>query len=180
MAELWQFARAVASARTESRSCERCGGTITTQTSPGGRPAFTTVELLVALLITGLLSGLAVPRLADRLARWRVDSAAAVLVSDFELALSLSARQGTPVRIGYDPDQRTYRFTDRSSGVVLHSRRLGPDTEFPVSVITFSSPSVDVYPRRVTSTPFSVTLRAGDATARVELMPSGLIRVDVP
>lgn len=112
------------------------------------RPGFTMVELVFALIIMAFLAGLAMPKLSHALSRSRVDSAAAVLASDLELALSLSVRQGTPVRIDYDAMERTYRFTDRASGKVLHSRRFGADCELGVSNISFSESSVDVFPRR--------------------------------
>lgn len=144
------------------------------------RAGFTMVELVFALLIMSILVGMAMPKLSHALARSRVDSAAVVLASDLELALSLSVRQGTPVRISYDVAERMYRFTDRTSGTVLHSRRFSSGSGFAASDIVFSEPSVDVFPRRVASTSLRVTISAGEARAGVDLMPGGLIRVVAP
>ena len=150
------------------------------QNRPAHRAGFTMVELLFVLLIVAILVGLAAPQLMGAVARSRVDNAAAVLASDLHRAFSVAARQGTPVRIQYTADDRTYRLTDRASGTVVLSRRLGDEAEFSLSGISFSKPVVDVFPRRIVSSPLRVTLSAGGATARVQLMAGGLIRVESP
>lgn len=144
------------------------------------RPGFTLIETTLALLIVGVMAGVAMPRLTGAVSESRADGAAAVVASDLELAMSLAVRQGTPVRIAFDASSGTYRFTDRGTGAVLHTRRMGPDTEYPISQISFSESTVDVFPRRVVSRPLRVTLTAGEASTEVELLAGGLIRVVGP
>lgn len=141
------------------------------------RAGFTLVELLFVLVIVSVIAGMGLPRFSDWLAFQRVENAARVLAGDFENALALAGRQGTPVRMLFDAADMELRLTDRATGDVLHRRRLGGDSEFPVASATFSGVPAEVYPSRVVSAAVSVTLVAGEHSRRVDMSSAGFIRV---
>lgn len=135
------------------------------------------VELLFVLVIVSVVAAIGLPRFSDWLAYHRVENAARVVAGDFENALALAGRQSTPVRVAYDATDMELRVTDRATGTVLHRRRLGGGSEFPVGSATFTGAPVDVYPSREVSAPISVTLVAGEHSRRVHMSSAGFIRI---
>lgn len=141
------------------------------------RAGFTMVELLFVVVIVSVVAAIGLPRFSDWLAFHRVENAARVVAGDFEDALALAGRQGTPVRMVFDATAMELRVTDRASGSVLHRRRLGGDSELPLASATFTGVPAEVYPSREVSAPVSVTLVAGAHTRRVDMSSAGFIRV---
>lgn len=141
------------------------------------KAGFTIVELLFVVGIVAVVAAIGLPRFSDWVAFHRVENAARVVAGDFENALALAGRQGTPVRMVFDATAMELRVTDRATGSVLHRRRLGGDSEVPVASATFTGVPAEVYPSREVSAPVSVTLVAGAHSRRVDMSSAGFIRV---
>lgn len=64
--------------------------------------AMTLVELVLAVIIIGLLAGVAVPRLSNALRRYRLDLTARRVIADIQLARSQAIRDQVDTLITFD------------------------------------------------------------------------------
>jgi prepilin-type N-terminal cleavage/methylation domain-containing protein len=76
------------------------------------QPGVTLAELVIVLVILGLLSAIAVPRLADTIRRQRLDNASRRLVEDIRLARSLAIRDKTDRSVVFEPVLQRYSLPD--------------------------------------------------------------------
>jgi prepilin-type N-terminal cleavage/methylation domain-containing protein len=141
------------------------------------RAGFTILELLVVCVILLVLTSMAYPPIAASVATTRAENAARAIASDLRHAVTLAARQGTPVRVQFDANGLELRLINRA-GQVLHRRTLGNGTEFPLASAAASTTSVDVFPNRVASGPFAVTLSTSAASRRVTMSRAALVRIE--
>ncbi len=141
---------------------------------------FTLLELLIALVILGILAAVAMPSFSRSINMNKLNRAAAVLSTDFRLALSLAARQRQPVQIAFNSSTKTYTFSDRASGSVLHERTLGTESEYKLTALSCSVASIDVLPTGTTSGPLTVKLASQSGTRTVTMSSAGQIRVSSP
>lgn len=144
---------------------------------PGG---FTLAELLAVIVLLAILGGMGLQPVMDWLAESRVENAARVVAGDLRLGIALAARQGTPVRLEFEPDALTYRFVDRASNQVLFQRSIGEGTELPIQSGSVSGSDLVVFPSRMTSGPLTVTLRAGRHVATVTMSSAAFVQVVEP
>ena len=70
--------------------------------------AFTTVELLIVMMIVGILAAFLTPHLGRWLTTVGVDTAARELASELQLGKMRAISQNTRYRINFDPTQATY------------------------------------------------------------------------
>ncbi|MDH3583141.1 MAG: GspH/FimT family pseudopilin [Phycisphaerae bacterium] len=99
---------------------------------PGRRAdgGFTLVELVLVLLITGTLAGIAAPRYYASLNHYRVQSAARRLVADLEFARTLARTSGQLVKVEFKDENKhdRYLFKDIPD-------QHDPDEDYTVRVI---------------------------------------------
>lgn len=79
------------------------------------RRAFTLIELLLVLVITGILAGLAVPALMRTLRGERLRAAARAVAASHRLARATAALRAEPVELRLDPQQRRVEVTRRTA-----------------------------------------------------------------
>jgi prepilin-type N-terminal cleavage/methylation domain-containing protein len=72
---------------------------------------FTLVELLIVLALTAILAGLAVPRYANSVARYRAEMAARRIAADLALAGSQARQIGKPVIVTFNIASSTYTLS---------------------------------------------------------------------
>lgn len=141
------------------------------------RRGFTLPEMLIVIVIVILVSAMAFPTTARSLRHARINQAVTVISGDLETAVSNAARQRKPLRISYTAGATSFTITDRSTGALLRRRELGPDTEWKISAITFSTATIDIFPTGITSAALTVQVGDGSYTRQVRLTRAGLVQV---
>jgi hypothetical protein len=134
-------------------------------------------ELLGCVLIVLIVLLVAYPAVAQRVLFGEAASAAQLVADDLRHAVTLASERGTPVRIEFDAESFEVRLRDRRFGTVLHTRRMGPGTEFPLTSATASG-SVDVYPNHVASQPLVITVVTPDRSARVMMNRATEVKIE--
>ena len=79
---------------------------------------------------------------------------------------------------GRNGDAASYAIYDRS-GAARRERALGPESDFELDSVTFSTDTVEFYPNGVTSNPLTVTLSAGTnaGTRQVTRARAGTVEI---
>ena len=129
------------------------------------------------IVIVVLIAAMAFPATAKTIRRGRINQAANVVAADLETAVSYAARQRKPIRIVHAPGAQSFTITDRATGNVIRRRELGQDTEWKVAAVSFSAPSVDVFPAGITSGALTVQVGDGSYARQVRLSRAGLVQV---
>ena len=135
------------------------------------------IEMIVVLTVVAILIGIAIPKVARILRHERVNRAAQVVAQDLQNGFAMAGRQRAPVRITFTPSTKSYVFTDRASGKVLQTRRLGTGAEYSLTSLTTTATSVDVLPNGIGSTSFTVTVANGDYSRKVTATSAGFVRM---
>lgn len=141
------------------------------------RPGFTLPEMLIVIVIIVLVAAMAFPATARAVRHGRINQAANVVAADLETAVSSAARRRKPIRILHTPGAKSFTVVDRDGGTVIRRRELGPDSEWKVAAVTFSVPSIDVFPAGITSGALTVQVGDGSYTRRVRMSRAGLVQV---
>lgn len=141
------------------------------------RSGFSFIEMLVTISMLAIMVGMAAPNVSKDITHARVQRAAQVVAGDLEKALSLAARQRTPVRVLIDASAKELRLIDRASGQVITRRQLGDVGEYKLYSVYASPAAVDILPHGVVTASTIVTLSAGDFTRRVSITRGGHVRV---
>jgi hypothetical protein len=134
-------------------------------------------ELLSCLVIVLLVIPVASPAIAKRFLSRQAATVEQLVAEDLRHAATLASELGTPVRVEFDPESLEVRLLDRRFGTVLHSRRIGPGTEFPLTSATASGP-VDVYPNHKASMPLVITVVTPDRSARVMMNRAAEVKIE--
>ena len=142
-----------------------------------GRRGFTSVELLVVIVVFALLTSMVFPRINEAIRKARVNRATHLIANDLEMAVAEAARQRRPVRLSCTCLAQTYTITDRTGGTVRHSRNLGAGSEYALTTLTFSTSPVEIFPSGVASSALTVTLGVGGFTRQITLSTGGQVRV---
>ena len=141
------------------------------------RRGFTLPEMLIVIVIIVLLTAMTFPSTAKRLRRGRVNQAASIVAGDLQSAVSYAARQRKPVRVTFAPGATSFKVADRATGTVIRRRELGQDTEWKVSTVAFSNPTVDIFPAGIASLPLTVTVGDGSYSRQVRLTRACFVQV---
>jgi Tfp pilus assembly protein FimT len=140
---------------------------------------FTVAELLIALVLLSVATGIAMPKVTEAMRTARVDRASRAVALDLEQALGFAARQRSPVRIEQPEGTRQIVVMDVADETVYATTNLGDDSNVGISVetLTLDPTSVNVFPTGQTSAALTVTLEFGDHTRTVTMSQAGQIRV---
>lgn len=141
------------------------------------RSAFTLVEIMCVVSITGVLTAMSRAPAQQLIVHTRVNRAAAAVAADLETALSLAGRTRRPVRISFDAERSVLTVADRSGAQTYLRRPMDSSTEFRLRTVTFSAPSIDVFPTGLTSGVLRVTLGADGYSRQLTVSRAGLLRV---
>lgn len=142
------------------------------------RRGFTTIELIIIVVIIGILAGMAGPAMSRIVRHGRTNRAATVIAADLQNAFAVAARQRQPVRITADAASKSYQFTDRKTGTVLRIRSFYGDTsEYRLTSLQFNPAQIDVFPSGVSSAAVTVDLANGDYARRITASTAGFVRV---
>ena len=78
--------------------------------------AFTTVELIITMMIVGAMAAFATPHLGRWLATIGVDAAARQIATDLQLGKMRAISQNTRYRFSFDPATNTYQVQKDAAG----------------------------------------------------------------
>ena len=140
------------------------------------RSGFTMIETIIVLVIVAILAALITPKVNEAIGQSRVQSSAAVIAGDLQLAFSLASRQRTPLRISVDPAGTGYTIQTRS-GTVIRERLLGDDSDLHVGSLTSTVTTLDVFPNGLASGPITITVAVNGYAQTVTMTRTGHVRV---
>jgi type II secretory pathway pseudopilin PulG len=130
--------------------------------------------MMLAVVLIGILTAIAAPRIGTAITHARVNRAATVVAGDLEMAFTMAARQRKPMRLT-TTDATTYTITDRSDGTVRFTRRLGSASEFAIGSVAFAPGTVDVFPTGVSTAVLTVTVGASGFSRQVTMTRGGQV-----
>jgi hypothetical protein len=135
---------------------------------------------MLTIVVLGLLTLIATPRVSRFISHSRVNRTTSVVAADLEAAFTMAGRQRKPVRLACACDSTLYRVTDRAGGTVRLARWLSADEEYGVTGLAFSATPVDIFPSGVASSPLTVTISAGGYSRQVTMTTAGQVRILAP
>jgi prepilin-type N-terminal cleavage/methylation domain-containing protein len=137
---------------------------------------FTVIEMLIVVVIFGIMTMVALPKVARITTHARVNQAAIVVAHDLSVAVSNATRQRKPVRILRGADKKSIFVLDRVSGAVLSMRSLGPADAYSLDSVSFSATPVDILPNGFTSRALTVTLWSAGYSRQVTMSRAAWVR----
>lgn len=154
-------------------------GELTMRTT--SRRGFTTIELMLTLVVFGILAAMAMAKVGGTIARAKVDRAASVVAADLENAFSTGGRLRQPLVIQCDCANKTYRLNDALNGGALrYQRDLGPESPYTVTAMTFTPDSVTILPPGRLSSQLQVDITVNGTQRRISMSSAGFVRITTP
>jgi len=101
---------------------------------------FTLVELLIALMITGIIAAIAVPRFSGLIKNYKLANAARVVWLDLHRAKMMAIKQGRSMRVDFAAT--SYNIVRVDTATVVLSRNLSVDYPSITFNTTETTPSV--------------------------------------
>jgi prepilin-type N-terminal cleavage/methylation domain-containing protein len=142
---------------------------------------FTTIELMLALVVFGILTAMAMAKVGGTIARSKVDRAASVVAADLENAFSTGGRLRQPLVLQCDCANRTYRLNDvLNGGALRYQRDLGPESPYTVTAMRFTPDSVRILPPGRLSAPLEVAITVNGMQRRISMSSAGFVRITTP
>ncbi len=142
-----------------------------------GTHGYSLIELMAVMAVVSVLLAIMLPRFAPALERTKVNSAASVLASDLQYAMSLAVRHRKPIAVITQSPQR-YVIRERDDPTkVYRTRTLGSDSDFSLDEFTAAPASVYLYPNGVAMPNITYTLGLNGYQRRVRLTQAGQIRI---
>jgi prepilin-type N-terminal cleavage/methylation domain-containing protein len=141
------------------------------------RLGFTMIEVMLAITVVAILSGMMIPKIGRTLRSIQVNRAAAIVAGDMEAAFTLAARNRKPMRITWDGGTN-YTVADRNGGTVRLSRALLGDSDIGTITANFNPVGpIDVFPHGVSTAAFTVTITGGTSAKAITVSTAGHVRV---
>ena len=141
------------------------------------RRGFTLIEALVVIVLLGVLALVTLPRVGREIAHARVNRAAAAIAGELEQAQTMAARQRKPIRISFNSSIPEYTISDRASGTALQKRAFGPQSEFPVTTVSASPSTIDIFPSGLASSALEVTVAVPPYGRKITMSRAGHLRL---
>ena len=139
--------------------------------------AMTLIEMMIVMVIMGTMLAMAVRPTGRIMVENRVQRAANLVASDLELGFALAARQRRPVRLTIDGAGMEYRLTDRATGDVYQRRVLGNGSEYELTSLSGTTPTVDLFPAGLAAAPMTITIGLSGYSRRIMMTRAGQVRV---
>ena len=139
--------------------------------------AFTTVELLITVMIVGILAAFLTPHLGRWLTTVGVDAAARELAAELQLGKMRAISENTRYRISFDPANDTYIVQKDVAGAW---QDVGGPKTFPSGVDLVSATTDPVF-QTLGTTPGGTTITLRNTQGRqrkIRLSFAGRVRVE--
>jgi len=148
------------------------------------RDGYSLTELLVTIVVTTILAGLASVSFISQLPHHRLNNAARALLSDLRWARQLALAERQPVMVILDPDRESYRIERQSTpGLPVDGERDLTDRKQGFGEIDLVSSSggrtLTFYPQGLTNNWTTILLRneAGEER-KITLIATGRVRLE--
>lgn len=134
-------------------------GVLTGRTSTAQRRAFTTVEILIVMVIIGIVAAISMPSIATNVARDRVRRAQFIVAADIERAFQYAARVRKPVTIVINSTTKVLTVADRSSGTAYYQRDLSQTGTWALTGVTITpAAGITIFPTGISSAALTIVL----------------------
>jgi len=142
------------------------------------RRGFTLLELLIAVTLIAILSGMAITRTGRLLTGWRMQRAAEAMSDQLQQGFALVGRNRRPVIMQFRKDSMTLYMKGRS-GTVFNRRHFGRWSEYKLDStnVTFSNYALEVYPPGLAADSLTIDIRKDGMTKRIRMLRGGLVRI---
>ncbi len=143
------------------------------------RHAFTLVEVLIVVTITGIAAAVVVPQMMQS-GQLTIQGAARMMIADLLLAQNEAVAQQSPIKVVFDADNERYKITDsndetltvswENGGSNNYDRELGKPGKFNgvgIDNVTFSGNVIEFDALGSPSNGGSVDLVSGQTTYRI-------------
>jgi prepilin-type N-terminal cleavage/methylation domain-containing protein len=126
----------------------------------GRRRGFTTIELLIVVVIIGITAAVSLPAAGRTVSNERARRGATEIWSFLEYSFAVAARTGKPVAISYTSSSGTLTLADRASNATLRSLQLKNGSAYTFQSVTFSPNSaVTIFPDGISTSTITITVR---------------------
>ena len=141
------------------------------------RRGFTLLELMVVVVVSSILTSVAILKLAPTVERVRVRRAATMIATDLQYAQMIAARQRRPVVFIASEALRGYMIRDAASPTVFREAYLGDDTEFGLDQLDASPTMLEIFPNGVVRSAGNYTVRVNTVQRNVRVTRAGQVRI---
>lgn len=139
--------------------------------------AFTTIELIIVMLIVGMMAAFATPHLGRWLSTTGVDTAAREIATELQLGKMRAISQNTRYRISFDADHNTYLVQKDVAGAW---QDVGAPKPLPAGVNLVSATANPVF-QTLGTAPGGTTITLQNAqgrTRKVTVSFAGRVKVE--
>ena len=169
--------------RTRSIACRDHHATRASDRSTGINPqcsngfhGFTLIEMMLVVVLIGIGTMVAVPRVRTMIIRQQVDRTSQIVASDLRSAFTSAGRGRVPVRVAFTPSTTKYAITNRVTGDTIVRRNLGTG-DLNVTGVTGSAATLDIFPNGVASGVDTITIAGSGYSRIVTVSRVGFVRL---
>jgi prepilin-type N-terminal cleavage/methylation domain-containing protein len=145
------------------------------------RSGFSLLELVVVLILVGIVTATAGPRISVMRSQQRVVRASSVIQTNLEKAFAIATRNRAPMEIVWNATTMKLSVTNRAGTMTYGELKLGSDYGLKTGEVTASASSVEVYPNGLANGTLTITIRTvrGSGTYQrvVTMNRAGLVKV---
>jgi len=140
---------------------------------------FTTIEMLIVIVIIGLAAAVALPRIGPVVANERARRGATEISNFLEYAFVVAARTDKPVVLSYNTSTGVAKLADRATGNVIRQIALKAGSEWQYQRVTvLPGTAVMVFPNGMSSAAITISVGMNSGVTRtITASRAGQVRV---
>ena len=143
-------------------------------------PGYTIIELIIAIVVLGILTGIAYIRLGPAFTNSRVRGAANLIATDLQQAQMLAVRHRHPIVVAVNLGATRYQVRNRPGDTVYVESRFGTDSEFALDEFAAAPAVLEFFPNGLSGTDATFTVGIQGYRLQVTLTRAGQIRINAP
>jgi prepilin-type N-terminal cleavage/methylation domain-containing protein len=141
---------------------------------PRARRAFTLIELLIVVVISGILISISANSIGQQIRRDRVLRSATVVEGMLAEAGQMAVRRRSPVTVTLTGT--SLRINDRTSGTALRTRNFGPGFDLQATLAISPSAGVEIFPNGRANAALTITVSGSGLSETVSRTATGIVR----
>jgi prepilin-type N-terminal cleavage/methylation domain-containing protein len=144
------------------------------------RRGFTTIELLIVIVIAGVTAVAAMPMIGRTVANERARRGSTEISNFLEYGFAVAARIDKPVALSYTSSSGLLTLTDRVTSTTLRQMLLKQGSTYQFQTVTFSpNSSVTIFPSGLSSSAITITVAGmtNALTRTITASQAGQIRI---